>query len=154
METCAFKLCKFKYIGEVASFYFFYFTYLFLEKSFLHISLWGWGGGELQQTHFYAILFFSVEFGLLFSLTCCVSLLSDQAMLTFVQTNLIKLKKNAFYLRGLHCVCRFPYYMLGGGRAPRPWGPALKGLSQGRGGSLQASEKWDDQSPQAHPDPH
>lgn len=38
METCAFKLCKFKYIGEVASFYFFYFFLPFLEKVFFFFS--------------------------------------------------------------------------------------------------------------------
>lgn len=79
-------------------------SYLFLEKSFLHISFCGWGWGTTTNS-FLCNLFFRVEFGLLLSLTCCgVSLLSDQAMLTFVQIDLIKLKKNAFYLHGLHCL--------------------------------------------------
>lgn len=34
------------------------FSYFFLENNVVFAYLWGWGwGGELQQTHFYAIYF-------------------------------------------------------------------------------------------------
>lgn len=106
------------------------FSYLFLEKKknffFLAYLFLGVGAGNLSKLIFMQNLLSRacVEFGLPLSLTRSVPRLSDQATLTFVQTNLIKLKekkKKLFIYVG--CVSRVAFHTrLGfGSEGPRPW---------------------------------
>lgn len=83
---------------KFASFKFFYFSYLFFfrEKKLSFFFLLAYlllrvGVGPTANSFLCNLFFLALNSErYLLTFACCVSLLSDQAMLTFVQINLIK----------------------------------------------------------------